>query len=588
MSNDLQRALKELERGGQVLLSRTPDGFDAFVAADLARALAAKAEGRSVALVHVARDGQRSRAFQDAFAFAAPDIEVLDFPSWDCQPYDRVSPNAGIAARRMTALSRLARSSGSEERPRILCTTVNALVQRVAPLTTIAADTFSAAPGNVVKTDDLVRWLEINGFLRSSTVRETGEYAMRGGIVDLFAPGMPAPIRLDFFGDTLETIRPFDPETQRSTGQLRSLDLVPMSEVQLTTDTMRRFRQAYLASFGAETRGDTLYEAISEGRRHPGMEHWLPLFHEQMDTLFDYFAGAPILLDPLAEDAAAERLAQARDYYDSRKEAYDSDPAGASYKPLKPDALYLKPDEFRARLDAAALARISPFATPDSPHGLTVDLGAGVGRSFAPERADENANVFEAAVKHIETLRADGRRVILAGWSDGSRERLGHVLAEHGLKKIEPVSSLAQTIGLKGVALAVIGLEQGFVAGDLAVIGEQDILGDRLVRARKRHKRENVLQEVGALSAGDLVVHVDHGIGRFIGLTQIQAIGVPHDCLELHYAGGDKLYLPVENLELLSRYGSEDQEATLDRLGGVGWQTRKARMKKRIREIAHG
>ena len=588
MANDLQRALKELERGGQVLLSRTPDGFDAFVAADLARALAAKAEGRAVALVHVARDGQRSRAFQEAFAFAAPEIEILDFPSWDCQPYDRVSPNAGISARRMTALSRLARSGGSEERPRILCTTVNALVQRVPPLKTIATDTFSAAPGNIVKTDDLTRWLEINGFLRSSTVRETGEYAMRGGIVDLFAPGMPAPIRLDFFGDTLETIRPFDPETQRSTGQLRSLDLVPMSEVQLTSETMRRFRQAYVAAFGAETRGDTLYEAVSEGRRHPGMEHWLPLFHEQMDTLFEYVAGAAILLDPLAEDAGAERLAQAKDYYDARKEAFDADPSGANYKPLKPDALYLKPDEFRAHLDAAPLARVSPFAVPETSQGLTVDLGAGVGRSFAPERADENANVFEAAVKHIEALREDGKRVILAGWSDGSRERLGHVLQEHGLKKIEPVSSLAQTIGLKGVALAVIGVEQGFVAGDLAVIGEQDILGDRLVRSRKRQKRENVLQEVGALSAGDLVVHVDHGIGRFVGLTQIQAIGVPHDCLELHYAGGDKLYLPVENLELLSRYGSEDQEATLDKLGGVGWQTRKARMKKRIREIAHG
>jgi transcription-repair coupling factor (superfamily II helicase) len=586
---ELQRALRELERGGAVTLANAPDGFDAFAAADLSRALAAKAEGRSVVFAHVARDGQRSRAFQDAFAFAAPDMEILDFPSWDCQPYDRVSPNAAVTARRMTALSRLARSGTSEERPRILCTTVNALVQRVAPLKNVATDTFSAAPGNVVKTDELVRWLEINGFLRSSTVRETGEYAMRGGIVDLFAPGMVAPIRLDFFGDTLETIRPFDPETQRSTGQLRSLDLVPMSEVQLTTDTMRRFRQAYVTTFGAETRGDTLYEAISEGRRHPGMEHWLPLFYDRMDTLFDYLGGAPVLLDALAEDAAAERLSQAKDYYDSRRENYDADPAGSGYKPLKPDALYLKPDEFRSRLDGAGLARFAPFAVPEGSTGTIVDLDAHVGRNFAPERADENANVFEAAVQHIEALQRDGKHVIVAGWSDGSRERLGHVLSEHGLRKAEPAASLAQAIGVKGVALAAIGLEQGFVAGDIAVIGEQDILGDRLVRARKKHKRgDNVFHEVGALSAGDLVVHVDHGIGRFVGLTQIQAVGVPHDCLELHYAGGDKLYLPVENLELLSRYGSEDQEAQLDRLGGVGWQTRKARMKKRIREIAHG
>ncbi|MFO1169234.1 MAG: transcription-repair coupling factor, partial [Rhodoblastus sp.] len=462
----LQRALRELERGGAITLSRAPDGFDAFAAADLARALAGKAEGRSVVFVHVARDGQRSRAFQDSFAFAAPQMEILDFPSWDCQPYDRVSPNAAITARRMTALSRLARSGTSEEKPRILCTTINALVQRVPPLKSVGADTFSAAPGNVVKTDDLVRWLETNGFLRSSTVRETGEYAMRGGIVDLFAPGMPAPIRLDFFGDTLETIRPFDPETQRSTGQLRSLDLVPMSEVQLTTETMRKFRLAYVAAFGAETRGDTLYEAISEGRRHPGMEHWLPLFYDRLDTLFDYVAGAPILMDALAEDAGAERLSQAKDYYDSRRENYDADPQGSGYKPLKPDALYLKPDEFRARLDAVALARFAPFAVPEG-SGTIIDLGAGVGRNFAPERADENANVFQAAVAHIEALQVEGKKVIVAGWSDGSRERLGHVLSEHGLRKAEPVASLAQAVAAKGVALAAIGIEQGFVAGDI-------------------------------------------------------------------------------------------------------------------------
>ena len=190
---ELQRAVRELERGGAVALSRAPDGFDAFAAADLARALAAKAEGRSVVFAHVARDGQRSRAFQDAFAFAAPEMEILDFPSWDCQPYDRVSPNAAITARRMTALSRLARSrqfGGAaahplHDRQRHLCSAS----RRCA---TVATDTFSAAPGNVVKTDDLVRWLENNGFLRSSAVRETGEYAMRGGIVDLFAAGHAA------------------------------------------------------------------------------------------------------------------------------------------------------------------------------------------------------------------------------------------------------------------------------------------------------------------------------------------------------------------------------------------------------------
>ncbi|GAC1335098.1 MAG: transcription-repair coupling factor [Beijerinckiaceae bacterium] len=588
---DLKRAVAQLEKGGSLTLHRAPDGFDAFVAADLTRALSRAAEGRGAVIVHVARDGQRSRAFQEAFAFAAPEIEILDFPSWDCQPYDRVSPTAAISARRMTGLARLARSGSSIERSRILATTVNALVQRVPPRAGIAAETFSAAPGNSVDTDELLRWFETNGYTRSSTVRETGEYAMRGGILDLWAPGMPAPVRLDFFGDTLESIRPFNPENQRSTGQLRALDLVPMSEVQLTSESIKRFRQAYLATFGGQTRGDTLYEAVSEGRRHPGLEHWLPLFHEQMDTLFDYVAGAPLIFDALAEDAAGERLAQVKDYYDARKEQHDADPAKSSYKPLPPDALYLSPTEWRDKLDASALARTVPFDAPEKSGEFSIDCGGRAGRNFAPERNDENTNVFEAATQHIRALQESGKKVVVAGWSDGSRERLGHVLAEHGLKRADLASSLSQALALKGgvIALAVIGLEQGFETADYAIIGEQDILGDRLVRQRRKGKRgSDALKEVTALSAGDLVVHVDHGIARFLGLEAIMAAGVPHDCLELHYAGGDKLFLPVENLELLSRYGSEDTEAQLDRLGGLGWQQRKSRMKKRIRDIAQG
>ncbi|QBR70135.1 transcription-repair coupling factor [Beijerinckiaceae bacterium] len=588
---DLKRAVAELAKGGSLTLSSVADGFDAVCVADLTRALARDAESRAVVLVHVARDGQRARAFSEALGFAAPDIEILDFPAWDCQPYDRVSPDAAISARRILVLSRLARSRTALERPRILSTTVNALLQRVAPLQKIAGDTFSAAPGNMVDRDALVEWLETNGFARASSVRDTGEYAVRGGILDLFAPGMVQPVRLDFFGDTLESIRAFDPESQRTTGQLRALDLVPMSEVQLKTDTMRRFRQAYVTRFGAQTRGDVLYEAISEGRRHQGLEHWLPLFYEKLDTLFDYCAGAPMIFDPLLEEAASERFAQIDDYYGARKTAHDADPAHSTYKPLQPDALYLAAPEWHHRLATTSVVKVTPFAQPDNSKGLVVDCHSKPGRTFAAERADPNANVFGAAVDHMRALQAGGKRVILAGWTDGSRERLAHVLADHGLAETAPVSSLAQALALAPscLALAVIGIEQGFEADALALVGEQDILGDRLLGVRRKSRRaQDFLQEVGSLTAGDIVVHVDHGIGRFAGLKAIEAAGAPHDCLELHYADGDKLFLPVENLELLSRYGSEETEVELDKLGGVGWQKRKARMRKRILEMAAG
>ncbi len=201
----------------------------------------------------------------------------MQFPAWDCQPYDRVSPHGGILAQRLTTLARLSRLAGSEK-PLIVLTTVNAIVQRVPARETIAAQALSVAPGHVVPMDSIVSWLEHNGYNRSSTVREPGEYAVRGGILDLFPAGLDQPVRFDFFGDTLESIRSFDAETQRTHLDMRSLDLVPISEFQLVTETIRRFRMGYVAAFGAPERDDPLYEAVSEGRRHPGMEHWLPLF----------------------------------------------------------------------------------------------------------------------------------------------------------------------------------------------------------------------------------------------------------------------------------------------------------------------
>src|SRR5215208_3871427 len=585
----LTQAVDALARGDQATLASVPDGFDVLVVADLARALGGSVDGPAV-LVHVARDGLRQQALQNALQFVAPEIEVLVFPAWDCQPYDRVSPNTGVTAQRMTALSRLTRSRSSEAHPRILSTTVNAVVQRVIPRGRMAKESFSAAPGNMVATDALVAWLEINGFLRTGTVRDTGEYAVRGGIIDLYPPGLPNPIRLDFFGDTLESIRSFDPETQRTVGQLRALDLVPMSEVQLTTESIRRFRQAHVAHFGAPTRDDRLYEAVSEGRRYAGMEHWLPLFHERLDTLFDYVPGVPVVFDNHVEDAVGERLAQVKDYYDARKAALTTPQAGiAPYKPLPPDALYFKPEEWAALTQDLAVARLTPFALPESEGRIVVDCAARRGRDFIAERAEEGTNVFDAAVTHVLALQGRGRRVMLASWSEGSRERLCHVLNDHGLTQTKPVGRLADALSAPkdAVPVAVWGLESGFEAGDLAVVSEQDILGDRLVRPKRRSRRpQDFIAEAAALTPGDLVVHVDHGIGRFTGLQTIEAAGAPHDCLEIHYASNDRLYLPVENLELLTRYGSEETEVQLDRLGGVGWQTRKARMKQRIREMA--
>lgn len=596
MSKLFDQIIGKLKASKSLTLSSAPDGFDALIFADLARRFAQEGEDHAAALVFVARDGQRQAQMEAALFFLAPDLDVLSFPNWDCQPYDRVSPHGGIVARRMTVLSRLARSKTGEERPRVLILTANGLMQRVTARSKIASESFSAAPGNRVDTKALALWLQSHGFMKTATVRETGEYAVRGGIIDLFAPGMPLPVRLDFFGDTLESIRSFDTETQRTIGQLRALDLVPMSEVQLTTETIKRFRQSYVAIFGAPGRDDLLYEGISEGRRIAGLEHWLPLFHERLDTLFDYIPDVPMLLDPLVEEAAEERLTLIRDYYEARRDAITTTQAGLMpYKPLEPVRLHLEAQEFKTYLARHPVIRLTPFA--QEAREDVIDFGVRQGRNFSTERAlggshDESnyKNIFDAVVNFINEKLEEKKRVIVATWTEGARERLSHVLKDHGLKSLSLTSRFSEALGLKAnqVALAVWGLERGFETESFVVIGEQDILGDRLIRkARKSRRAQDVIAEAASLNPGDLVVHIDHGIGRFSSLKTIDVAGAPHDCVEILYSGGDKLFLPVENLDLLSRYGSEDTEVQLDRLGGGGWQARKAKLKSRIREMAH-
>ncbi len=574
-----------LRAGRPLTLSQVADGAEGLVLADLARANAARPDAPAISLAVICRDGQRMAQLSRALAFFGPDLLVMEFPAWDCLPYDRVSPNASVVAQRMTALSRLTRVKG-RDKPSLLLTTVNAATQRVPARDFVATHALSVAPGNVLGMAGIVEWLELNGFARVSTVREPGDYAVRGGILDLFAPGMDLPVRLDFFGDALETIRSFDPESQRSEGALRGLDLVPVSEFQLVTETIRRFRTGYVAQFGATAPDDLLYEAVSEGRRYPGMEHWLPLFHDSMETLFDYLPGSPVALEPLTDDAARERFTQINDYFDARADALKQG-VTPPYKPLAPEKLYLSESEWNARLDDTALARLTPFAVPDGDD--VIDVGARAGRNFVAERTEPGANVFEAVSKHVFNLQAAGKRVAIALWSEGARERMSHVLADHKMHNLTTIGSWQQALALpkSAIALAVLGIDSGFETDDAAIVSEQDILGDRLVRPRRGNRRaENFIAEVTSLAPGDLVVHVDHGIGRFSGLQAIEAAGAPHDCLEIHYADDTKLFLPVENVDLLSRYGSEDTAVELDRLGGGNWQARKARMKSRIREIA--
>jgi len=568
---------------GAVVVAGAPEGADALVLGGWA------AEGRTV--LHVARDDARLYRLIDHLRFFHPTVEALAFPAWDTLPYDRVSPNHEIMAERASVLAKIASAPDTAERGRIVVTTVSAILQRVPPRAVFAGTTLTFRRGGRLVLDELLTFLAQHGFNRTGTVREPGEFAVRGGLVDVFPPGAPEPIRLDLFGDAIESIRAFDPVSQKTTAAHDAFSLAPVSELVLDEARITRFRERYRAAHPHEWRADPLYEAVSAGQRFIGMEQWLPHFYDGLETIFHLLPTAAVSMDHQVEQAVEARFDLIADYYEARRSmaAAGKTPSGEFvYRPVPPGTLYLERAEWREKLARRRVAAFTPFVAPAGAAG-TVDAGYRPAPDFTAARTKGDVNLFDEVRETLAALARQGIRTMVAAFTAGSRARLAQLLKEHGAAEVREVEGWADVLSgpVSAVNVAEVPLEHGIGDGRVVIVTEQDILGERLVRRARRRKRTDAfITELSSLQPGDLVVHEEHGIGRYDGLETLTAAGAPHDCLRLHYAGGDKLYLPVENIELLSRYGSEAGEAQLDKLGGAGWQSRKARIKKRIREIA--
>ncbi|MBX7502501.1 transcription-repair coupling factor [Qipengyuania sp. YG27] len=569
---DLSRILKAKH---PLTLAQVARGAQPLVMADLARASSGRA-------VFIAPDDAAMRGVVDAATFFAPELEVIEFPAWDSLPYDRASPALSISARRLAALHRL---QAGKAKAQLVVTTANAVLQRVLTPFRIRESVREFRPGTEIGRESLSLLLQKQGYSRTDTVIDKGEYAVRGSIVDIFPSGMEEALRLDFFGDELESLRSFDPTTQMSTGRLDSHLLLPASEALLDEGSIKLFRSRYREMFGAHATQDPLYEAVSEGRRLAGMEHWLPLFEDKLATLFDHLGKDDlVVVDQAALAAADERVKDVTDYYEQRKAITGQ--AKGNYRPLKPDALYLTGEELKAALAAAPAHRATPFDEPES--DTVVSFGFRSGRDFAPERA-RGDNVYPVLAEHLKSLAKAGKRPLLAAYSTGSRSRIASILDEAGTP-VQLAETWQEALGLsaKGKPVAmVLPIEASFANDEMELLTEQDVLGDRLVRRKKKRRDADAfLAELQALSVGDLIVHTEHGIGRYLGLEAIPVGKSKHDCVQLEYRGGDKLFIPVENIDVLSRYGSSEEAVQLDKLGGEAWQKRRARLKERIREIA--
>jgi transcription-repair coupling factor (superfamily II helicase) len=550
-----------------------PDGAEALVLSSLLT---------NKLTLFVCATETKAQRLSEQLSIVAPQNNILYFPAWDCLPYDRVASGLDVMTMRIKVLTTLLDTNIQY----CVVTSVAGLLQRLPPRSTLLGQSLIIEPSLSLSRDRLLSYLGNMGYLRAETVREAGEYAVRGGIIDFFSTDLTDPVRVDFFGDVVESLRTFDAMAQTTISSIERVVLKPVSELTLTPENISHFRTRYRELFGAAS--DPLYEAVSAGRKYGGMEHWLPLFFPHCDTLLDYMDGTQIFIEEGCEGAVTARLQTIEDYYQARRKPITGETL--TYKPLPPELLYWSASEWETFLSGASWSKMTAFQVEESTSGPSIiDVKGKALTDFHSVKKSGRSTAFEILSKRLDDAKVHKKAILLACISPGSRDRLLGILTEHEIYTFQSEDAWPSEITegtLRNIAL-IYPLENGFEFSNMIVISEQDLLGDRVARAiPKRRKADQFYLEAAQLAQGDLVVHRDHGIGRYEGLMTISVSGASHDCLALIYDDGDKLFLPVENIEMITRYGGDGAAAQLDRLGSSAWQMRKAKVKKRIREVA--
>ena len=604
MSHPLLSSVKPLlhHRGHPFpLLRDLPGGALSWVASLLAKEL-------SRPLVVVTEQGGRAEALYRELLFFSTQrntrLPLLTFPAWEILPFEPLSPFGPLVGERIATLFRLTQMSGSgpvlagdEEghTQAVIITTAAALMQRVMPRRLLAQQGFAIEKGDQLDLAAMRDFLLSAGYRAASQVIESGEFAVRGGIVDFFPPGHDDPVRVELFGDEVDTLRQFDPVTQRSTDPIPGVQVLPVSEVILNEETIRTFRTQFRHRFGGHSTGETLYREVSKGLKVQGVEHLLPLFYESAETFFDYLPeGSVFLLDARAHAAMALFASELQDRHAMVQESSSSVPT------LPIDALYLSASQCLEGVTRFAALDVDAGETPPLQPGQPVvsmafdrvpDFVHFVHQAQASADTDgQKASAVERVVDYLKAHHDTGFRACLAVRTMGQRERLREVLDDHKVTTHIAANWEAAFTASPGSTGVVIGdVEEGFSHGRMGIllIPEESIFGRR---TRRRHVDQRYLQQLLAnfadLNAGDLVVHTDHGVGRFGGLHALVFGPLKNEFLLITYLGEDKLYVPVENLDQVSKYASNTEEVTLDKLGGVKWKKTKQRAKKKIFEMA--
>ena len=535
-------------------------------------------------LLYIVSDGLNLEQTAETLKYFCPNTEILKFPAWDTVPYDRVSPNADIVATRLNTLNALV--NREDEKPKIVIASVGSAMQKLPPKNIFRNTQKSLKVGDKINMTDFIHFAQTNGYARVEQVMESGEFAVRGDIIDIFPIGTNMPLRIDFFDDEIENMRFFDAYTQRSAETIKQYNFQIAGEVVLNPETVKTFRIKYREMFGAAGIKDEIYTTISEGQKYAGLENWLPLFYdENLPSIFDYMKDAQIIFGRNIEDAAQAKISAVKDHFEARADAVKmSDKSETDiYRPIAPELFYLSENELFKREGAVTFSVLN---LPDSEN--SVSSKAIPSRDFFHAKNVSLNRVYE----DLKVYMQENKRLLrfICCSSSGSRERLLNTLSEYGFDDIATAETYSEALYLakhKKIALIVLDIPQGFRDNEVCFVAESDILGPKQNRkTKKRASAADTILDMNSLSAGELVVHIEHGVGRFMGLENIVAGGAPHDCLKILYANNDKLFVPVENINVISKYGSEDEGVRLDVLGGFAWQAKKAKVKEKIKDIA--
>jgi transcription-repair coupling factor (superfamily II helicase) len=507
--------------------------------------------------------------------FAGGELPVTHFVEWETLPYDSFSPHQDIISQRLKVLSEL-----PDQASGIVVASLPSLLQRLPPTNYVSARSLTLVKGQVLERQEFVDKLVSSGYLRVPEVSEHGEFAIRGSLLDIFPMGSTAPLRIDFFDDEIESLRFFNPDSQLSGETVDDVQILPAREVPLDSDSIKIFRERYRERFEGQPSRSRVYREVSDGIAHGGIEYYLPLFFDSTATLLDYLPGKTLLFIPADH---AQILDKSWQEIHERYELCSLDPERPV---LRPEESFSAPQDISAKFSALGSIAYSSQSLRES------DVSQNLPARLVPAVRIE-ARYEDAAQTLVEFLNTFDGRILFTADSAGRRESIREMLGARGLD-VHRVEGWREFIaGEQRFAVTVSPIEAGVLLPEarIAIISEQQLFGEK-PRQRSRRRRaerdpETIIRQLNDLEEGSPVVHSEYGVGRYLGLTTIEAGGVLGEFLNLEYAGGDKLYVPVHSLDLISRYtGASPENAPLHRLGSDQWAKARQRAIRKIRDVA--